>query len=146
MAYIGTYYAIAATWPLTILNYFIQGWYIFNLDHYYNSSFNLWVAIVVVFSAAGNLTLAIFRFRGEGKPLLASLFENYKWVPMFFIFMGGISMHVSQAILSHLFSIDMRYVHSHFYFLPFAHTNSFTLSFLFPLPSLPFSSTNILCF
>jgi len=26
---------------------------------------------------------------------------------MFFIFMGGISMHVSQAILSHMFSIDM---------------------------------------
>jgi len=26
---------------------------------------------------------------------------------MFFIFMGGLSMHVSQAILSHMFSIDM---------------------------------------
>ena len=33
--------------------------------------------------------------------------ENLKWVPLLTVFLGGISIHLSQALLSHLFSIDM---------------------------------------
>jgi hypothetical protein len=33
--------------------------------------------------------------------------ENFKWVPLLTVFLGGISLHVSQAILAHMFSIDM---------------------------------------
>ena len=33
--------------------------------------------------------------------------ENIKWIPMFTIFMGGLSLHLSQALLSHFFEIDM---------------------------------------
>lgn len=33
--------------------------------------------------------------------------ENLKWVPLVTLFLGGISLHISQAILSHLFGIDM---------------------------------------
>ncbi len=33
--------------------------------------------------------------------------ENLKWVPLLTVFLGGISLHVSQALLSHMFSVDM---------------------------------------
>lgn len=29
------------------------------------------------------------------------------WIPFFTIFLGGVSLHLSQAILCHLFAIDM---------------------------------------
>ena len=42
------------------------------------------------------------------KPLTTGLvIENLKWVPLLTVFLGGISLHVSQALLSHMFSIDM---------------------------------------
>lgn len=35
--------------------------------------------------------------------------ENFKWMPMFTIFFGGLSFHLSCAILSHLCSINMQW-------------------------------------
>ena len=35
------------------------------------------------------------------------MITNYKWLPLLTIFLGGISLHVSQALLCHMFSIDV---------------------------------------
>jgi hypothetical protein len=35
------------------------------------------------------------------------VFENAKWILLFTIFLGGISIHISQALLSHMFEIDI---------------------------------------
>jgi hypothetical protein len=35
------------------------------------------------------------------------LLENFKWLFLLFIFLGGISIHVSEAILAHMFEINM---------------------------------------
>lgn len=32
---------------------------------------------------------------------------NIKWIPMFTIYLGGVSLHLSQSILCHFFGIDM---------------------------------------
>lgn len=107
MAYVGTYYALGSSWILTLMNYFLIGWYNEWLDHYYTDSFKIYFAIVVIFYALGNVALAVLRYRIEEKSLFGALWENFKWVPLLTIFLGGVSLHVSQAILSHLFSIDM---------------------------------------
>ena len=107
MAYIGTYYALGSAWALTLVNYFIIGWYNGHLDKYYVSSFEIYVAIIVVFSALGNVSLAVLRYRIEEGTLLKGLVMNFMWVPMLVVFLGGNSIHVSQALLSHLFHIDM---------------------------------------
>lgn len=107
LSYIGTYYAIGYSWIGTILNYFLIGWLNGYLDHYYMNSWRVWVALIVVFSGAGNLALAMLRYRSENVKLVYELWTCFRWVPLLFIFLGGISMHVSQAILSHMFSIDM---------------------------------------
>lgn len=36
-----------------------------------------------------------------------TVWDNFKWLPLITIFLGGISLHVSQALLSHFLSIDM---------------------------------------
>lgn len=107
MAYIGTYYALGSAWVLTLLNYFLVGWYNGFLDHYYIDSFKVYFAIVVVFTGLGNLALAVLRYRiGEGG-ILSNLGENLKWIPLLVVFLGGISLHVSQALLCHMLSINM---------------------------------------
>ena len=107
MAYIGTYYAIGSAWILTTLNYFIVGWFNGHLDHYYIDSFKIYFAIVIVFNAAGNIALAVLRYRAEDAPLIGGLWTNFKWILLLTIFLGGVSLHVSQALLCHMFSIDM---------------------------------------
>lgn len=47
------------------------------------------------------------RYRTGTHTILGSLVENFKWTLMFAIFLGGLSLHVSQALLAHMFEIDM---------------------------------------
>ncbi|KAF5989794.1 hypothetical protein FBULB1_559 [Fusarium bulbicola] len=107
MSYIGTYYAIGYSWIGSLLNYFLIGWLNGELDHYYMSSWRVWVALVVVFSIAGNITLALIRYRSQQVSLLKELWTCFKWVALMFIFLGGISMHVCKAILCHMLSLDI---------------------------------------
>lgn len=107
MAYIGTYFALASAWLLTLANYFLIGWFNGALDHYYIDSFKIYFAIIIVFSGLGNVALAVLRYRLGECGFLRALLENFSWIPLLSIFLGGVSLHVSQAILSHLFSIDM---------------------------------------
>ena len=107
LAYIGTYYAIGSAWLLTLLNYFVLGWFNGYYDHYYIDSFQIFLSIIVVFNCLGNVALAVIRYRLGTHNLFKALIENFKWILMLTIFLGGCSLHVSQAILSHMFSIDM---------------------------------------
>ena len=107
MSYIGTYYAIGSAWALTLMNYFLIGWFNGYLDHYYVDSFKIYFSIVIVFQALGTVSLAILRYRTEGRSLFGSFLENLKWLPLLTIFLGGVSLHVSQALFSHMFSINM---------------------------------------
>jgi hypothetical protein len=130
LAYVGTYYAIAAAWSLTLLNYFLTGFFRGHYDKFYLDSFAIYISIIAVFTGAGNVALAVLRYRTSDRSLFSAcklpspslrttqasgmlthgndpVFENLKWIPMFSIFLGGISLHVSQAILCHFFEIDM---------------------------------------
>jgi hypothetical protein len=107
MAYVGTYYAIGSAWILTLANYFLVGWFNGMLDHYYLDSFKVYFSIIIVFTGMGNLALALFRYRISESEFFTALFENLKWVPLLVIFLGGVSLHVSQALLCHMFSINM---------------------------------------
>lgn len=108
MAYIGTYYAIGSAWILTFLNYFLMGW--FNngfLDKYYQDSFSIYFSLLIVFTGLGNVSLAVLRYRISEGGLAQNLLENLRNIPLLVIFLGGISVHVCQALLSHFFGVDM---------------------------------------
>ncbi|RDA95367.1 hypothetical protein CP533_3542 [Ophiocordyceps camponoti-saundersi (nom. inval.)] len=106
ISYIGTYYAIGAAWIMTAVNYFLVGWFNGYLDKYYVDSWQVWFSIIIVFNGLGNVALAVMRYRNGERSLMA-LFENFKWTLMLAIFLGGLSLHVSQALLAHMFEIDM---------------------------------------
>ncbi|KAL9593918.1 MAG: hypothetical protein Q9219_007314 [cf. Caloplaca sp. 3 TL-2023] len=107
MAYVGTYYAIGSAWILTMLNYFLIGWFNGHLDHYYVESFKIYFAIIIIFSGLGNVALAVLRYRLDEQGILRALITNFKWILLLTVFLGGISLHVSQALVCHMFSIDM---------------------------------------
>jgi len=107
VSYIGTYYAIGAAWILTVANYFAIGWFNGYLDKYYIDSWKVWFSIVIVFNGLGNVALATMRYRIGERSWFGSLFENLKWTFMLAIFLGGLSLHVSQALLAHMFEINM---------------------------------------
>ncbi|KAI9778016.1 MAG: hypothetical protein M1839_008421 [Geoglossum umbratile] len=107
VSYIGTYYAIGAAWIMTTANYFAVGWFNGYLDKYYIDSWKVWFTVVIVFNGLGNIALAVMRYRIGERSFFYSLFENFKWVFMLAIFLGGLSLHVSQALLAHMFEVDM---------------------------------------
>ncbi|KAL5606605.1 hypothetical protein BROUX41_003003 [Berkeleyomyces rouxiae] len=109
MAYIGTYYAIGASWILSLMNFFLTGWFFGHLDKFYLDSFAIYLSIIVVFPALGNLSLAFLRYRIGENSLLKAFWENLKWMPIFTIFLGGISLHVSKAIMCHFLYIDIQW-------------------------------------
>lgn len=107
ISYIGTYYAIGAAWIMTTANYFAVGWFNGYLDKYYVDSWKVWFSIILVFNGLGNLALAVMRYRIGERNLLYALYENIKWTLMLAIFLGGLSLHVSQALLAHMFEVNM---------------------------------------
>jgi len=108
-SYIGTYYAIGAAWIMTTANYFAVGWFSGYLDKYYLDSWKVWFSVIIVFTGIGNVALATMRYRIGDRSFLGSLFENIKWIIMMAIFLGGISVHVSSALLAHMFEYDMQW-------------------------------------
>jgi hypothetical protein len=108
-AYIGTYYAIASTIPLTLANYLITGWFQEDIDQFYITSWKIFVGMAVVFNIPSPLTYAILRHRLGQKTFFWSLMETAKWAPMFLLFFGGISYHLLKAILCHFLGIKMEW-------------------------------------
>ncbi|KAL0953507.1 hypothetical protein HGRIS_004733 [Hohenbuehelia grisea] len=106
LAYMFSYYGIASSLSMGLLNYILLGMQ-FHIDNFYMRGFELWLACFVLFLGLGNLSFTVMEYRLGKKALGASLWENVRWLPFFFVFFGGLSIHLSIAILSHLFSIDI---------------------------------------
>ena len=107
LAYIGTYYALGSSWILTLLNYVVVGWFNGYCDGYYVDSFKIIVGIVAVFTLLGNVALAVLRYRIGEAALVPALLDNFRWIPLLFVFLGGVSLHVSQALVSHMAGREM---------------------------------------
>ncbi|OSD07696.1 hypothetical protein PYCCODRAFT_1357854 [Trametes coccinea BRFM310] len=106
LAYMFSYYGIAASITVSVVNYVLLG-FEFPVDGYYIHSFEIWLATTVVFIGSGNVGYTLLEYRLGEKSLFTSLFQNILWIPFFFFFFGGLSIPVTQAILAHLFSYNM---------------------------------------
>ncbi|KAH9941252.1 glycosyl transferase family group 2-domain-containing protein [Epithele typhae] len=106
MAYMFSYYGIAASITISILNYILLGFQ-FPIDGFYMHSFEIWLATTVVFIGSGNVGFTLLEYRLGEKSIMSALFENILWIPFFFFFFGGLSIPVTQAILAHTFSYNM---------------------------------------
>ncbi|TFY83019.1 hypothetical protein EWM64_g991 [Hericium alpestre] len=106
MSYMFSYYGLAAGGTLSLVNYLVLGWAL-NIDGYYEHSFEIWLACTVVFPGLGNLGFTFLEYRLGQRSIFDSMLENLTWIPFFFFFFGGLSIHLSQAILAHIFSYDI---------------------------------------
>ncbi|KAF7778417.1 CAZyme family GT2 [Agaricus bisporus var. burnettii] len=106
MSYMFSYYGIAAATIGSIVNYLILGLGL-QVDRFYLHSFEILLACTVVFPGIGNLGYTLLEYRLGHRSFLGALFENLRWVPFFVFFFGGLSIHLSTALLAHLFSYDM---------------------------------------
>lgn len=109
LAYIGTYYAIACAVPLTLANYLVVGWFNDNIDQFYLTSWKIFVGMAVIFNVLSPLAFAMLRHRLGQKVFVWSVVETVKWTPMFVLFFGGISLHLTTAIVCHFLSIKMEW-------------------------------------
>ncbi|KAF7327342.1 hypothetical protein MKEN_00311800 [Mycena kentingensis (nom. inval.)] len=106
MSYMFSYYGIAAAILGSIMNYLLLGLGP-ELDRFYLHSFEILLACTVVFPGLGNLGFTLLQYRLGHENFLAAMVENLRWVPFFLFFFGGLAIHLSTAILAHLFSYDM---------------------------------------
>ncbi|KAF3905647.1 hypothetical protein ABW21_db0205035 [Orbilia brochopaga] len=107
-AYLFSYHAMASSLPLTILNYILVGWFKGEFDQFFIQSWQTFMATIFVFNIAGNIALALLRYRLSEKKFFLSLLENLRWAPFLVIFFGGLSYHLNTIILSYLFSIPVQ--------------------------------------
>ncbi|ETW76544.1 hypothetical protein HETIRDRAFT_480674 [Heterobasidion irregulare TC 32-1] len=106
MSCVFSYYGLAAGCSLSVANYILLG-FAFPVDGFYEHSFEIWLACTVVFPGAGNVGYTLLEYRIGHRSLISSLIENLTWVPFFFFFFGGLPIHLSQALLAHLFSYNI---------------------------------------
>ncbi|KAI0916116.1 hypothetical protein AcW1_010030 [Taiwanofungus camphoratus] len=106
MAYMFSYYGIAASITISIINYVLLGWE-FPVDGFYMHSFEIWLATTVVFIGSGNVGFTLLQYRLGEKDLLRAFLTNILWIPFFFFFFGGLSIPLSQSILAHMLSINI---------------------------------------
>lgn len=106
MAYMFSYYGLAASALLSMLNYLLLG-FALEVDGYYMHSFEIWLACTVVFPGAGNIGFTLLEYRLGQRNIFSSFIENITWIPFFFFFFGGLSIHLTTALLAHLFSYNI---------------------------------------
>ena len=80
LSYMFSYYGIAVSATLSVLNYFLLGM-AFEVDGFYMHSFEILLACLVVFPGAGNVSFTIFEYRLGHKDLFWAALENFLYVP-----------------------------------------------------------------
>ncbi|KIM43612.1 hypothetical protein M413DRAFT_68979 [Hebeloma cylindrosporum] len=108
MAYMFSYYGIAASITISLINYVLLGFQ-FKVDGFFMHSFEIFLATTVVFWGSGTVGYTLLEYRLAQKKLIPALLENLLWIPFFFFFFGGLSIPVTQAIFAHLFSYNIQW-------------------------------------
>jgi hypothetical protein len=79
-SYMFSYYGIAASAVLSLINYLILG-FALEVDGFYMHSFEIWLACTLVFPGSGNLGFTLLEYRLGQRSILSSFIENMTWVP-----------------------------------------------------------------
>ncbi|KAF8962847.1 glycosyl transferase family group 2-domain-containing protein [Flammula alnicola] len=106
MAYMFSYYGIAAAAFLSLLNYLVLGWAL-DVDGFFMHSLEILLACTVVFPGAGNVAYTLLEYRLGKRDIFSAVFENFSYIPFFWFFFSGLSIHLSTALLAHMFSYNI---------------------------------------
>ncbi|KAJ3310265.1 hypothetical protein HDU76_003408 [Blyttiomyces sp. JEL0837] len=109
IAYMGTYYAIAAAWILALTNYVVMGFFDDILDHAYLDSWKVLAVTLLVFNFIVLVSYSTLKYRLKEDTLVRAAGRILFWTPFFAVFFSGLSFHCSVALLAHLFGYDMKW-------------------------------------
>lgn len=80
MAYMFSYYGIACSITIGVINYILLGFQL-PVDGFYMHSFEIWLATTVVFIGSGNVGFTLLQYRLGAEPLIKSFLVNVMWIP-----------------------------------------------------------------
>ncbi|TKY85615.1 hypothetical protein EX895_005777 [Sporisorium graminicola] len=106
-SYIFSYWAIASATPLTMVYFFVHGFFSPTLDGAFLPSFQSWLSVLFVFCVGGMFGHVIFKFRAGKATLPRAILDHIKWVPAFSVFFAGMSYHVLLALMAHITGYNM---------------------------------------
>jgi hypothetical protein len=80
LAYMFTYYGIAAAFSLSLFNYFWVGWGMPS-DGFYLEGLGVWISVTIVFPAGGNIAFCLLEYRLGHRELFSIIVETIMWIP-----------------------------------------------------------------
>lgn len=84
VSYVFTYYGLAASALLSVLNYLLLGLTV-NVDGYFQHNFENWLTCNALFIGASTVCYAILEYRLGRRDFISAFVENLKWVPFLFV-------------------------------------------------------------
>lgn len=107
-AYMSSYYALGFAFIAILANYFVLGLFAGELDQFYQTSesWKLWITSIIIFFGVSSITRAFLEYRLDVSAFTA-LWGNIKWIPFFFIFFSGMTIHISTALCAQLVNYNM---------------------------------------
>jgi hypothetical protein len=79
-----SYYGIAASAALAVINYIILG-VAMDVDGFYIHSFEIWLACAFVFPVLGNVGFTFLEYRLGHRGIISSFIENITWIPFLYV-------------------------------------------------------------
>ena len=96
----------ASGWIYLLVNYLVGGWFPNRTIQYYIDNLITIASVVIMMYP---FVYAIYRYYWKRDSFSTALVENSTRTVMFVVFFGGLSTHISWALLCHLLSIDMQW-------------------------------------
>ncbi|KAJ9105391.1 hypothetical protein QFC21_001761 [Naganishia friedmannii] len=106
LAYIFSYYAIACSWPLTVLNYVLVGFDL-PIDNFYLNGWKIAFVCILLFSGLSNVAAIVLRYRLKIKNTGDFAAKQIMFIPFFSIFFTGLSMQIGSALICHMVGYQM---------------------------------------
>lgn len=94
---------------LATVNYILVGLFPDELDHWYLSSYGIWLSLAVVFNGLSSLAFSMLRHQFKEETFWKALLKALKWLPFMTLFFSGISINCAKALLCHAFSINIEW-------------------------------------
>lgn len=89
--------------------YFVQGFFIDNLDLILPLNLNQFIAVMFVFLLCGFVSSAFSRFRNGKASFPTAVLHTFLWLPLVTVFFSGLSYHVLMALIAHLTGYNMQW-------------------------------------
>lgn len=107
LSYLSTYYALAVSFPVTIIVFVAQGLFLPYLDPIFLPSFDVLVTVTLVFTLAGGLGLVTARARSGHASIGRAALQAIGHAPAMAVFFSGLAFHVMTALAAHMFGYNM---------------------------------------